>query len=117
MAESNENVPSVAIGRKTRVFNEGYGSGQGRDRTGDTRIFSPVLYQLSYLAIVLSFPIRVDDATRREDDGSVCGCQGFGCRSNLIEWVESCRPNIVGTSACPEMEVEFENAGNWLPTG
>ena len=28
-------------------------SGQGRDRTGDTRIFSPVLYQLSYLAITL----------------------------------------------------------------
>ena len=25
--------------------------GQGRDRTGDTRIFSPLLYQLSYLAI------------------------------------------------------------------
>jgi hypothetical protein len=24
-------------------------SGQGRDRTGDTWIFSPVLYQLSYL--------------------------------------------------------------------
>ena len=24
--------------------------GQGRDRTGDTRIFSPLLYQLSYLA-------------------------------------------------------------------
>ncbi len=23
--------------------------GQSRDRTGDTRIFSPVLYQLSYL--------------------------------------------------------------------
>ena len=28
---------------------EGFG-GQGRDRTGDTRIFSPLLYQLSYLA-------------------------------------------------------------------
>ena len=27
----------------------GFG-GQGRDRTGDTRIFSPLLYQLSYLA-------------------------------------------------------------------
>ena len=27
--------------------------GQGRDRTGDTRIFSPLLYQLSYLAISL----------------------------------------------------------------
>ena len=26
--------------------------GQGRDRTGDTRIFSPLLYQLSYLATV-----------------------------------------------------------------
>ena len=24
-------------------------SGQGRNRTGDTRIFSPLLYQLSYL--------------------------------------------------------------------
>lgn len=27
--------------------------GQGRDRTGDTRIFSPLLYQLSYLATAL----------------------------------------------------------------
>ena len=26
---------------------------QGRDRTSDTRIFSPLLYQLSYLGIVL----------------------------------------------------------------
>ncbi len=25
-------------------------SGQGRDRTADTRIFSPVLYRLSYLS-------------------------------------------------------------------
>ena len=28
----------------------GGGSGQGRNRTADTRIFSPLLYQLSYLA-------------------------------------------------------------------
>ncbi len=27
-----------------------YESGQGRGRTGDTGIFSPVLYQLSYLS-------------------------------------------------------------------
>ena len=27
--------------------------GQGRNRTTDTRIFSPLLYQLSYLALVL----------------------------------------------------------------
>ena len=30
------------------------GGGQGRDRTGDTRIFSPLLYQLSYLATAFS---------------------------------------------------------------
>ena len=30
-------------------------SGQGRNRTADTRIFSPLLYQLSYLsALVLN---------------------------------------------------------------
>src|SRR6267378_4404681 len=29
-------------------------SGQGRNRTGDTRIFSPLLYQLSYLAKLCS---------------------------------------------------------------
>ncbi len=30
-------------------FSRNTGSGQGRDRTGDTWIFSPLLYQLSYL--------------------------------------------------------------------
>ena len=29
---------------------ESYYGGQGRNRTADTRIFSPLLYQLSYLA-------------------------------------------------------------------
>ena len=29
---------------------EGLGGGETRNRTGDTRIFSPLLYQLSYLA-------------------------------------------------------------------
>ena len=28
----------------------GFEHGQGRNRTADTRIFSPLLYQLSYLA-------------------------------------------------------------------
>ena len=36
------------------AFRRGIG-GQGRDRTGDTRIFSPLLYQLSYLATSSSF--------------------------------------------------------------
>ena len=29
--------------------------GQGRNRTADTRIFSPLLYQLSYLAVTVGF--------------------------------------------------------------
>jgi hypothetical protein len=33
--------------------------GQGRNRTTDTRIFSPLLYQLSYLAITRSFSGRM----------------------------------------------------------
>ena len=36
--------------------------GQGRNRTADTRIFSPLLYQLSYLAkffLLLSLPTRI----------------------------------------------------------
>lgn len=31
------------------------GGGQGRNRTTDTRIFSPLLYQLSYLALMQKF--------------------------------------------------------------
>src|SRR5690349_4122497 len=31
--------------------NQGGGGGCGRNRTGDTRIFSPLLYQLSYTAV------------------------------------------------------------------
>ena len=40
--------------------------GQGRDRTGDTRIFSPLLYQLSYLATGF-----------RSDLREMVGAQGF----------------------------------------
>ena len=37
-----------AMSRAKRVLRNGV---QGRDRTTDTRIFSPLLYQLSYLGI------------------------------------------------------------------
>ena len=37
------------LGSSPCVANDIYG-GQGRGRTADTRIFSPLLYQLSYLA-------------------------------------------------------------------
>ena len=30
-----------------------YSGGQGQNRTADTRIFNPLLYQLSYLAIIV----------------------------------------------------------------
>ena len=36
------------------LFCNVYG-GQGRNRTADTRIFSPLLYQLSYLAVFDAF--------------------------------------------------------------
>ncbi len=32
--------------------------GVGRDRTGDTRIFSPLLYRLSYRTIIYLLPSR-----------------------------------------------------------
>jgi hypothetical protein len=38
-------------------------SGQGRNRTVDTRIFSPLLYQLSYLAVRRG---NLDQADRRD---------------------------------------------------
>ncbi len=37
------------------MFNNGGGYGaQGRNRTTDTRIFNPLLYQLSYLGICIA---------------------------------------------------------------
>jgi hypothetical protein len=38
-------------GDTVRIYLNG-GGGQGRNRTVDTRIFNPLLYQLSYLAAV-----------------------------------------------------------------
>ncbi len=38
------------VAGKSNCLREILKSGQGRDRTGDTRIFSPLLYQLSYLS-------------------------------------------------------------------
>ena len=57
------------------------GGGQGRDRTGDTGIFSPLLYQLSYLAIsVLSAWCLVPSAKTtdlRNTSLGMVGAQGF----------------------------------------
>ena len=41
------------IGESSRLLNRCAASGQGQNRTADTRIFSPLLYQLSYLAEIM----------------------------------------------------------------
>ena len=49
----------------------GINGGQGRNRTIDTRIFSPLLYQLSYLAGARSTPTG-----RPDGSGNVSGERG-----------------------------------------
>jgi hypothetical protein len=42
---------SIAFAMSAKCLRyRGLGGGQGRNRTNDTRIFNPLLYQLSYLA-------------------------------------------------------------------
>ena len=45
-------------------------SGQGQNRTADTRIFSPLLYRLSYLARSLEYSLKVGGS---QDRARVCG--------------------------------------------
>ena len=42
----------MRINQKSPAFLQGFLCGATRNRTGDTRIFSPLLYQLSYGTIV-----------------------------------------------------------------
>ena len=42
-------MPEIIRGRRLGQLR---GGGQGRNRTADTRIFSPLLYRLSYLAML-----------------------------------------------------------------
>src|SRR2546429_1788529 len=49
-----ETISNISANQRTRLspfYYMNYG-GQGRNRTSDTRIFSPLLYQLSYLAVL-----------------------------------------------------------------
>src|SRR5258708_2940192 len=64
--QSVEAAPSD-VGRVSETLDSARvtSNGQSRDRTGDTRIFSPVLYQLSYLP--QSMNVCEDN-----DDGKLC---------------------------------------------
>ena len=46
----------LMVANRNSIILGDYGA-QGRNRTTDTRIFSPLLYQLSYLGIPSSFEI------------------------------------------------------------
>ena len=54
--QSSTIMPQPPKNKKAQIYRVflGFIGGQGRDRTGDTRIFSPLLYQLSYLATAFS---------------------------------------------------------------
>lgn len=55
---------------KTKFLNFHYG-GLGRDRTGDTWIFSPLLYRLSYLAKIMAVPTGLEPAISSVTDWHV----------------------------------------------
>ncbi len=50
-----EIFPPPSTVKKDLAFLPGLFRGVGRDRTADTRIFSPLLYQLSYRTIIFQF--------------------------------------------------------------
>ena len=53
-------------------------SGATRIRTGDTRIFSPLLYQLSYSTINLAANINTSILSIKEKAGLICIIHTFG---------------------------------------
>lgn len=55
LASRAEKQKTLTIDHLVRVFCLSVFGGQGRNRTVDTRIFNPLLYQLSYLAVFAAF--------------------------------------------------------------
>jgi hypothetical protein len=55
--------PKMVLSLKRRAYNclnsKRREYGQGQNRTADTRIFSPLLYRLSYLARSLEYSLKV----------------------------------------------------------
>jgi hypothetical protein len=82
-------LPNVDRSPRPLGFGWYIGSGQGRDRTADTRIFSPVLYQLSYLS---------DSLHNRENWPTVNGSGEARCVGGLGKLAAGC---AVGTRGYP----------------
>ena len=72
---------------RSRDFGIERNGGQGRNRTADTRIFSPLLYQLSYLAI----PEGWEEATLNSIAGN------FHCHWN--KEIIAAAPRLIQTQA------------------
>ncbi len=51
MTRLHENYTHYKEGLRRNLISYCFNGGQGRNRTTDTRIFSPLLYRLSYLAV------------------------------------------------------------------
>ena len=78
---------------ETQEKSEGRSGAQGRNRTTDTRIFNPLLYQLSYLGT--RWVAGVYEIVRRLARGTLAAAQGANnsvksstCRKceNIPEW-------------------------------
>ena len=54
----------MSYARRRHHYCSAYGA-SGRGRTGDTRIFSPLLYQLSYLTICACLSRRIRSSKRK----------------------------------------------------
>ena len=84
-------------GGRFRIRKSGYyesaDNGQGRNRTADTRIFSPLLYQLSYLA----------------------GVENSNDDSNLIQPARPCLTTAVTRAAPPGSSAETDRLTPWRP--
>ena len=115
----NLSIPPIVRGKSPEPFAHhrvGNG-GQGRNRTIDTRIFSPLLYQLSYLATVDARPvgrvigrgeIRPEGAIRRQgrevnpqrpnvyDSATLAGRPGSGLQPIMA--ISGAEPNLPYTN-------------------
>ena len=76
--------------RERKLFDyEGLRYGQGQNRTADTRIFSPLLYRLSYLATALEYCLKAPGS----QDLRLCAASFSACASTKsMTWLSRLTP-------------------------